>query len=139
MSLKRAEAKLKAKLQEDYKQLKKLFQAGRFREMARLLGEHTELVSPEGRRVRGKDSLERYWASAKKGRRKWVEFKSVCVYVSEVKNVREKKNPSQTVIHTAHEITEFRLLSTEPGGAVVNCTGSWERSLCHPRACLWII
>jgi len=141
MELKEAEESLRKKIEGDYKQLKEHFQAGQFKKMAKLLGKNVVLATPEGKRLKGKCTLTKFWKSVNKKEREAtkvdIDFRLVCLYVSEVKNLIEKKDPQKTIVHTGHEITEFRLISKKAEGTVSNSTGSWARTLCHPQVCMW--
>ncbi len=97
MELKEAESLLREKIEKDYKRLKEHFLAGQFKEMAKLLGENTILFKPDGKRLKGKDSLTKFWKLKKKATSQLkevnIEFKPVYICPREVKNAEEKSFP----------------------------------------------
>jgi hypothetical protein len=138
LNSKEEEIKLKGKIQDDYEKLTKYYQEGRFGRMAEILGDNTVLISPEGMFIKGKRHLARYWRSVKASGKNRVVFRSIFVYVNELKPAREVKDPRKVFLHGGHEISEFRLISRDATGKVENCTGTWGRGVAHPLSCVWV-
>lgn len=124
--------KLIMALKKDYEELQKYFHEEKYGEMARTLGEQVILASPEGDLLRGKGCLVRYWRGERERGVRRLEFNPVYIYVQKVTKPVERKDAENTVLHVAHEISEFRLISEAQ-----NSTGSWTRTLPHPRICEW--
>ncbi|NOR54223.1 MAG: hypothetical protein GQ536_09075 [Candidatus Aminicenantes bacterium] len=123
--------KLKKKIKDDDPgDLKKKFGERKAKEMADIFGEKAVLVSPKGERVHGKAEIQAFWQDEiDSGSHTIVEFEPVCIYVRDVKD--PKKDQDKT-LHIAQEIGVFRLIRLK-----TNCTGSWTRTLRHPRSCVW--
>jgi hypothetical protein len=152
MKLEEAKAKLVGKIKgydkvyDDYEayceELRNYFQAGQFKKMAKLLGKYTVLATPEGKRLRGKCSLAKFWRSAKKKEGPGthdIDFEEKCVYIRPIakENQIAKKDPDKTIVHAAHLIIEFHIISKTPGETARNSTGSYAQTLPHPNGCQW--
>lgn len=148
MNLTNAKAKIVGQIKgyEDYetycKALKKHFEKGQFKQMARLLGKHTLLFTPDGRRLMGEEDLTGFWRSAKKkvgpGTQVYIDFDEQCVYKREIeKKDRIQKKHRKTIVDIAHVIIEFRIISNKPGGTATNSTGSYVQNLPHREDCMW--
>jgi hypothetical protein len=139
MELKDAEVLLKEKIEGDYKQLKDHFQEGRFKKMAELLGKNTILFTPEGKRLKGKCSLTKFWRLERKTTSQFkevnIEFKPVHICSREVKNVVEKKDPQKTIIHIACVISEYTITCKKSSGETES--GLFMTPYRHPQPCVW--
>jgi hypothetical protein len=139
MELKEAEDRLREKIEGDYKEMKDDFQAGRFKKMAELLGKNTILFTPEGKRLKGKSSLTKFWRLKKKAASQFkevnIEFKQVCICSREVKNVVEKKDPQKTIVHIAGVISEYTITRHKSNGETEG--GLFLTPYCHPLPCVW--
>lgn len=132
MNLEEAKAGARKKIEEDYMELRRNFEADNFEAMADILGEYTVLISPQGERLQGKDSLARFWKGEKKVGVAALEFDLKHLHVREIKDVIKKEKPEDNIVHVAHETSEFRLITESK-----NCTGDWQRPLLHPNKCVW--
>ncbi len=139
MELKEAEGLLKEKIEGDYKQLKDDFQAGRFKKMAKLLGKNTILFTPDGKRLKGKCSLTKFWRLKKKAASQFkevnIEFKPVYICPREVKNVGGKKVSQKTIVHIACVISEYTITCHKSNGETEG--GLFMTPYCHPLPCVW--
>jgi len=139
MELKEAESLLREKIEKDYKRLKEHFLAGQFKEMAKLLGENTILFKPDGKRLKGKDSLTKFWKLKKKATSQLkevnIEFKPVYICPREVKNAEEKKLSSDTIVHIACVIGEYNITCHKSNGETEG--GLFMTAYCHPLPCVW--
>jgi hypothetical protein len=148
MDQKNPREELDKQIQRNYEDLKKHFQMNQFKEMAKLLGKFTVIITPEGKRLRGKCSLTKFWRSLKKKEGPETEIKfgfdnkenePVHVYFREIeeKDRMKVKGDEKTITHRAHVITEFHIISKNTGGTATNSTGSYVQNLPHRDGCTW--
>jgi len=140
MDFEEAKNKLEDQIKDHYLQLRKDFQAGRFKEMAKLLGKNTILFTPQGKRLKGKFSLKKFWKSEKKKKASQfkevdIEFKPVHICPREVKNVEQKKDPQKTIFHFAGVISEYTITCHKSNGEIES--GLIMTPYCHPQPCVW--
>ena len=117
-------------------ELKKEFIESRFDKMADLVGDNTILATPQGERLRGKNSLSRFWRNEKERGVMDVDFTLKYHYVSEVADPIEQLDPQDTIDAVGHTIIDYHLISPTEGGTT-NQTGTLTLNLRHPRSCEW--
>jgi hypothetical protein len=139
MELKEAEDLLRKKIEGDYKQLKEDFQAGQFKNMAKLLGNNTVLFTPEGKRLKGKRSLTKFWRLKKKATSQFkdvnIEFKPVYICSREVKNIVKNEDPQKTIVHFACVISEYTITGHKSDGKTE--IALFMTAYPHPEPCVW--
>ncbi|MCK4795017.1 MAG: hypothetical protein KAV87_65415 [Desulfobacteraceae bacterium] len=120
-------------------ELKKEFKEPRprFDKMADLLGDNAVLATAQGERLKGKDSLSRFWRKEKERGIIDVDFTLKYHYVSEIADPIEQPDPQDTIDAVGHAIIEYHLINPKEGGTLTNQTGTLTLSLRHPRSCVW--
>jgi len=118
-------------------ELKEKFKELRFDKMAVLLGDNTVLATPQGERLKGKDSIARFWRKENKRGVIDVDFTLKYHYVSEVADPIEQPDPIDTIDAVGHAIIDYHLINPTEGGTLTNQTGTLTLSLRHPRKCTW--
>ncbi len=120
-------------------ELKKEFKEPRprFDKMADLLGDNAIITTPQGERLKGKDSLGRFWRKEKEREVIDVDFTLKSYYVSKVAEPIEQPDPQDTIDAVGHAIIEYHLINRKEGGTLTNQTGTLTLSLRHPRSCIW--
>jgi len=124
-----------AKLEDLEKEFKK--PKPRFDKMADLLGDNALLTTPQGDRLKGKDSLSRFWRKEKERGVIAVDFNLKHHYVIKVADPIEQPDTNDTIVHVGHAIIDYRLISRIEGGTLTNKTGTLTLSERHPRRCVW--
>jgi len=109
----------------------------RFDKMADLLGDNTVLTTPQGERLQGKDSLERFWRQEKESRIKNVEFTQKIRYISTVAEPIELDPVDDTIVHVGYAIIDYHLITVNGGGTLTNKTGTLTLNARHPQRCVW--
>ena len=111
----------------------------KFDDMADLLGDNTVLATPQGERLKGKESLSRFWRKEKDRGVIDVNFTSKHQYVIKVADRIEHPDfPKDTILHVGHAIIVYQLISPPKlGASLTNQTGTFTLSLRHPRRCEW--
>ena len=109
----------------------------KFDKMADLLGDNTVLATPQGERLKGKDSLGRFWRKEKERGVTDVKFTLKYHYAIKVAEPIEQPDELDTILHVGHAIIEYDLISPKEGGTLTNKTGTLTLSLRHPRRCEW--
>jgi len=119
--------------------LKKEFKKAKpkFDKMADLLGDNTVLITPQGERLKGKDSLSRFWRKEKERGVTDVDFTLKHHYAIKVADPIEQPDKLDTIVHVGHAIIEYHLKNPKEGGTLTNKTGILTLSLRHPRRCVW--
>jgi len=105
--------------------------------MADLLGDNTILVTPQGERLKGKDSLSRFWRKEKQRGIMYVDFTLKYHYVTEVVDPIEQPDPQDTIDAIGHAIIDYHLIYPKEGGSLTNQTGTLLIIPLHPRRCTW--
>jgi len=118
-------------------ELKKEFKESRFDKMANLLGDNTVLGTPHGERLKGKDSLGRFWRKEKERGIIDVDFTLKYHYVSEVSDPIEHPDPLYTIVHIGHAIIDYYLIKSKEERTLTNQRGTLILSAPHPRICEW--
>ncbi len=118
-------------------ELKEEFKDLRFDKMADLLGDNTILATPQGERLKGKDSIARFWRKENKRGVMDVDFTLKYHYVSIVADPIEKLDPKDTIDAVGHAIIDYHLINSTEGETLTNQTGTLTLSLRHPRKCTW--
>jgi len=108
-----------------------------FDKMADLLGDNTILVTPQGERLKGKDSLARFWRKEKYQGVMDVDFTLKYHYVIMVADPIEQPDPQDTIDAIGHAIINYHLINPKEGGTLTNQTGTFTLTLRHPRICEW--
>jgi len=109
----------------------------RFDKMANLLGDNTVLATPQGERLKGKDSLARFWRKEKERGITDVDFTLKYHYVSEVSDPIEHPDPLYTIVHVGHAIIDYYLIKSKEERTSINQRGTLILSAPHPRICEW--
>jgi len=109
----------------------------RFDKMADLLGDNAVLATPQGERLQGRDSLERFWRQEKVSRITKVEFTQKIRYISTVEEPIELVPVDDTIVHVGYAIIEYRVKTVNGGGTLTNKTGTLTLNARHPRECVW--
>jgi len=111
----------------------------RFDKMADLLGDNTVLSTPQGERLKGKDSLSRFWRIEKERGITDVDFTLKYHYVSIIEDpIEQPDNPQDTIDAVGHAIIDYHLLVIpKEGGILKNKTGTLTLNRRHPRRCEW--
>jgi len=110
----------------------------KFEKMADLLGDNTVLATPQGERLKGKESLSRFWRKEKDRGVIDVNFTLKYHYVIKVADPIEQPNKLDTIVHIGHAIIVYQLISPPKlGASLTNKTGTFTMSLRHPRICEW--
>jgi len=110
----------------------------KFDNMADLLGDNTVLATPQGERLKGKDSLSRFWRKEKERKVIDVNFTLKYHYVIKVADPIEQPDKLDTIVHIGHAIIVYQLISLPKlGASLTNQTGTFTMSLRHPRMCTW--
>ncbi len=108
----------------------------KFDDMADLLGDNTVLATPQGERLKGKESLSRFWRKEKDRGVIDVNFTLKHQYVIKVAELIEQDE--DTIEHIGHAIIVYQLISPPKlGASLTNQTGTFTLSLRHPRKCEW--
>jgi len=118
-------------------ELKKEFKESRFDKIADLLGDNTVLTTPQGERLKGKDSLGRLWRKEKERGITDVDFTLKYHYVIKVADPVEQPDPKDTIDAIGHAIIDYHLINIKEGGTLTNQTGTLVLSEKHPRRCEW--
>lgn len=139
IDIKHYEEEFEKYIKEKLAKLKKEFEKPkpRFDKMADLLGDNTILVTPQGERLKGKDSLGRFWRKEKKRGVTLVKFNLKYHYVSEVADPIELDPEDDTIDAIGHAIIDYHLITPKEGGTLTNKTGTLTISGRHPRRCEW--
>jgi len=109
----------------------------RFDKMADLLGDNTILATPQGERLKGKDSLGRFWRKEKERGIIDVDFTLKYHYVIMVADPIEQPDPQDTIDAIGYAIIDYHLINRKEGGTLTNQTGTLTLSGRHPRKCTW--
>jgi len=118
-------------------ELKKAFKESKFDKMGDLLGDNTILATPQGKRLKGKDSLSRFWKKEKDRGVTEVDYTLKYRYVSIVADPIVQPDPQDTIDAIGHAIIEYHLITLKKGGILTNRCGSLDHSARHPRSCVW--
>ena len=118
-------------------ELKKEFKESRFDKIADLLGDNTILGTPQGERLKGKDSLARFWRKEKERGITDVGFTLKYHYVSEVSDPIEHPDPQYTIVHIGHAIIDYYLIKSKEERIPTNQRGTLTLCAPHPRICEW--
>ncbi len=118
-------------------ELKKAFKESKFDKMGDLLGDNTILATPQGKRLKGKDGLSRFWKKEKGRGVTEVDYTLKYRYVSIVAEPIEQPDPQDTIDAIGHAIIEYHLITLKKGGIQTNRCGSLDHSARHPRSCVW--
>ena len=111
------------------------FEESEFDVMADLLGDNTILVTPQGKRLKGRNTLGRFWREEKKRGVIRVEFIKIHLRAIEVADPIEQGE--NTIEHVGHAIIDYHLITVSGGGTLTNRTGFLTINLLHPRICVW--
>ena len=111
------------------------FRESEFDEMAELLADYTILATPQGKRLKGKWNLSKFWRKVKNNGTTEVDFTSLLHYVSEVTEPIEQGE--DTIDAVGHAIIEYRLITLKKGGTLTNQKGTLALNRRHPRICEW--
>lgn len=103
------------------------FLEGDYATMAQIFGENAILVTPKGEIIQGKDGISKFWSELKKKEVKDVTFKTMNVFITEVK----EENPDKRD-YVAYEIGEY---SYTDQGKVTG--GSYVHVRWHIKWCKW--
>jgi len=109
----------------------------RFDKMANLLGDNTILATPQGERLKGKDSLGRFWRKEKERGVIDVDFTLKYHYVIMVADPIEQPDPQDTIDAIGHAIIDYHLINRKEGGTLTNYTATLTLCAPHPRRCEW--
>jgi len=109
----------------------------RFDKMANLLGDNTILTTPQGERLKGKDSLSRFWRKEKERGVMDVDFILKYHYVIMVADPVEQPDPQDTIDAVGHAIIDYYLINSKEVGILTNQRGTFILSKKHPRMCEW--
>jgi len=109
----------------------------RFDKMAELLGDNAVLATPQGERLQGKDSLERFWRKEKVSRTTKVEFPEVIRYIYDVADPIILDPEEDTIVHIGYAIIEYHVKTVNGGGTLRNKTGTLTLNARHPQRCTW--
>lgn len=139
IDIKHYEEEFEKYIKEKLAKLKKEFEKPkpRFDKIADLLGDNTILATPQGERLKGKDSLGRFWRKEKERGVTDVDFTLKYHYVSEVVDPIELDPEEDTIDAIGHAIIEYHLITPKEGGTLTNQTGTLTLSRRHPRDCVW--
>ena len=108
-----------------------------FDKMADLLGDNTILATPQGERLKGKDSLGRFWRKEKERGVIDVDFTLKYHYIIMVADPIEQPDSQDTIDAIGHAIIDYHLINRKEGGTLTNKTGTLILSRRHPRSCEW--
>ncbi len=108
-----------------------------FDKMADVLGDNIILATPQGERLRGKDSLARFWRKEKERGITDVDFTLKYHYVIMVTDPIEQPDPQDTIDAIGHAIIDYHLINSKEGGILTNQRGTFILSEKHPRKCTW--
>jgi len=117
--------------------LKKAFKEFKFDKMGNLLGDYTILATPQGERLKGKDSLSKFWREEKERGVIDVDFTLKYYYVTMVAVPIEQPDPQDTIDAIGHAIIDYHLINLKEGGTLTNECGSLIFCPSHPRRCEW--
>jgi len=117
--------------------LKKAFKEFKFDKIGNLLGDYTILATPQGERLKGKDSLSRFWRKEKEQGVIDVDFTLKYHYVTMVADPIEQPDPQDTIDAIGHAIIDYHLINLKEGGILTNECGSLIFCTPHPRVCVW--
>jgi len=109
----------------------------RFDKMADLLGDNTILATPQGERLKGKDSLSRFWRKEKERGIIDVDFILKYHYIIKVADPIEQPDPQDTIDAIGHAIIDYYLINPKEGRILTNQIGTLILSARHPRVCVW--
>jgi len=125
-------------IEELFDDLESAFENSEFAEMADLLGNNAILVTPQGRRIRGRGNLIRFWRNQKEeiGITD-VKFYLEYHYVTEVADPIELDPIEDTINAIGHAIIDYHLNTINGGGTLTNRTGTLTLSAGHPWRCVW--
>ena len=118
-------------------ELKKAFKESKFDKMGELLGDNTVLATPQGKRLKGKDNLRKFWKKEKEGGITEVDYTLNYRYVSVVADPIVQDPPEDTIDAIGHAIIDYHLITLKKGGIKTNRCGSLNHSTRHPRSCEW--
>lgn len=129
------EKEFEKEVEDRLKKLKNEFKESKFDKMADLLGDNTILATPQGKRLKGRDTLGRFWREEKE--RGVIDVKFILKYHRAIKVADPIEQGENTIEHVGHAIIDYHLISAEEGGTLTNQTGFLTLSLRHPRICEW--
>jgi len=109
----------------------------RFDKMAELLGDNAVLATPQGERLQGKDSLERFWRKEKGRGVTQVDYTQQIRYVSIVAEPIKLDPEEDTIDAIGHAIIDYHLITVNGGGTLTNKTGTLTLNARHPQKCTW--
>ena len=118
-------------------ELKKEFKDSKFDKMADLLGDNTVLATPQGKRLKGKVKLSKFWKKQKENGITEVDFILKAYYVSEIADPIELDPEENTIDAVGHAIINYRLITINGEGTLTNTTGTLTLDERHPRRCVW--
>jgi len=118
-------------------EFKKEFKGSRFDKIADLLGDNTVLGTPQGERLKGKDSLARFWRKEKERGITDVDFTLKYHYVSKVSDPIEHPDPQYTIVHIGHAIIDYHLIKSKKEETLTNQNGTLTICAPHPWMCEW--
>jgi len=124
--------RLFVELKTEFKELKLGFD-----KMANLLGDNTILTTPQGERLKGKDSIARFWRKEKNRGVMDVDFILKYHYVIIVADPIEQPDPQDTIDAVGYAIIDYYLINSKEGGTLTNQSGTLTLTLRHPRKCTW--
>jgi len=107
----------------------------KFDDMADQLGDNTILTTPQGVRLKGKDSLSNFWRKEKGRGVIRVEF--IKKHLRAIKVADPIEQGEDTIEHVGHAIIDYHLITIQGEGTLTNKTGTFTMSLRHPRSCEW--
>jgi len=122
-------------VKELFVELRKEFKELEFDKMADRLGDNTILATPQGERIKARDSLGRFWREENAGGVIDVDFTLKYHYVSKVADPIEQGD--DTIEHVGHAIIDYHLKIVNGGGVLTNKTGTLTLNARHPRMCEW--
>ncbi|KKN18719.1 hypothetical protein LCGC14_0953060, partial [marine sediment metagenome] len=99
--------------------------------------DNTILATPQGERLKGKDSLARFWRKEKQRGVIDVDFTLKYYYVIKVADPIEQPDPQDTIDAIGHAIIDYRLINSKEGIILTNQTGTLTLTARHPRRCTW--
>jgi len=111
------------------------FEESEFDEMADLLGDNTILVTPQGKRLKGRNTLGRFWREEK--RRGVIRVEFIIIHRRAIEVADPIEQGENTIEHVGHAIIDYHLITVNGGGTLTNQTGFLTLSLRHPRKCTW--
>jgi|GEM_PF-1538135 len=118
-------------------ELKKEFREFRFDKMADLLGDNTILTTLQGERLKGKDSLGRFWRKENERGIIDVDFILKYHYVIMVADPLEQPDPQDTIDAIGYAIIDYHLINPTEGEILTNQIATLIIVSPHPRRCEW--